>query len=365
MTAYTRYTLGADGHYVINVEWLERYKEVVDWAVYVMINLHHDSWIWLSDWDGNTQSEEYKRYVDFWTQLADYFKDQPNTVMFETINEPGFKAAAGSITTQDKLNMINQAAYQAIRNSGGNNANRMIVIPTYYTSADVDKADATYNFIADLNDPNIIATVHFYSDWVFSGNLGITGFDEQLYDGSPDTPRSHIDLLFNTLQQSFMSKGIGVVIGEYGWLSPDSGAAEMQPGEKQKYLEYLNYKATQYGVSPMIWPPAFERVPPYDWIPSYGPVIKAAIEGQRSSYSTGSNEIYISQNVKSGIEIPLTLNGNSFVGIEWLKKNEYSYDEATATITLSERFVNKELGQIINYEIQKSGTSVTGIGFVS
>ncbi|MBW5445181.1 cellulase family glycosylhydrolase [Cohnella sp. CFH 77786] len=347
MTAYTRYTLGADGHYVFNEAWLARYKEVVDWAVdagfYVMINLHHDSWSWLSDWDGNTQSEEYKRYVDLWTQLADYFKDEPNTVMFETMNEPGFKTATGSITTQDKLNMINQAAHQVIRSSGGNNATRMIVIPTYYTSADADKADATYNFIAGLNDPNIIATVHFYTDWVFSANIGITGFDEQLYDGSTQTPRSNIDLMLNTLQQSLISKGVGVVIGEYGWLSPDSGASEMQPGEKQKYLEYLNYKAKQYGVCPMIWPPAFERVPPYDWMPSYGPVIKAAIEGQRSSYATGLNETYINEKVTSGIQIPLTLNGNRFAGIEGLKEHkDYTYDEQTATITLSKNFVNKK-----------------------
>jgi endoglucanase len=349
MTAYTRYSLGADGHYVIDSAWLARYKQVVDWAVdaglYVMINLHHDSWIWLSDWDGNTSSEEYKRYVDLWTQLADYFKDEPNTVSFETINEPGFKAATGSISTQDKLNMINQAAYQAIRSSGGNNATRMIVMPTYYTSADVDKADATYNFIAGLNDPNIIATVHFYSDWVFTANIGITSFDEPLYTGVPDTARSHIDLLFDTLYSSFIAKGVGVVIGEYGWLSPDDGPAVMQPGEKVKYFEYLNYKASQYGVCPMIWPAAFDRVnAPYDWNPVYGPVLKADIDGQRSSYATGLNEIYIKdQKAKTNIQIPLTLNGNQFVGIAGLKDNEYSYDEATATVTLSDNFVKKAL----------------------
>jgi endoglucanase len=239
--------------------------------------------------------------------------------------------------------MINQAAYKAIRSSGGNNATRMIVIPTYYTSADVDKADATYNFIAGLNDPNIIATVHFYSDWVFTANLGITSFDEPLYTGKPDTARSHVDLLFDTLYHSFIAKGIGVVIGEYGWLSPNDGPAAMQPGEKVKYFEYFNCLASKNGVSTMIWPGAFDRVAaPYNWDPSYGPVIKASINGQRSSYATGLNEIYIKEKVKSDIQIPLTLNGNRFVGIAGLKKNEYSFDEATATLSLSKEFVNKE-----------------------
>jgi endoglucanase len=346
MTAYTRYTLGADGHYVIDSAWLARYKQVVDWAVsagfYVMINLHHDSWIWLRDWDGNTASEEYKRFVDLWTQLADYFKDEPNTVMFETINEPQFTAATGSITIQDKMDMINQAAYQVIRNSGGNNATRMVIIPTLETNTAVDKTNATYNFITGLNDPNIIATVHYYSDWVFSGNLGRTGFDEQLYNGSTETPRSNMDLAFNTLQNTFISKGIGVVIGEYGLLSPDDGAAANQPGERLKYLEYLNYKASQYGVSSMIWPPAFDRVAPYGWDSLIGSTINAAVQGQRSSYSTGLNEIYINQTVTNGIQIPLTLNGNSFVGIAGLNNKDYSYNAATATLTLSKNFVNKK-----------------------
>jgi endoglucanase len=352
MTAHTRYTLGDDGHYIIQSEWLARYKEVVDWAVeagfYVMINLHHDSVIWLSDWDGNKGSEEYKRFVDLWTQLADYFKDEPHSVMFETINEPGFKEDTGTITTQNKLDMINKAAYDAIRSSGGNNASRMIVIPTYYTSADVDKADATYNFIAELHDPNIMATVHFYSDWVFSGNLGRTGFDEMLFDDSPGTPRKNIDLLFDTLNKSFISKGVGVVIGEYGWLAPNEGAAANQSGEKLKYLEYLNYMALQNGVCPMIWPGPFDRVEPYDWNPEIGATIHAANQGQRSSYSTGYNEIYLNQEVTSDLQLPLTLNGNSFTGIKGLNQDAYSYDAATATINLSKQYVNSQFKQGTN-----------------
>jgi endoglucanase len=367
MTAYTRYTLGADGHYVIDSAWLARYKQVVDWSVsagfYVMINLHHDSWIWLRDWDGNTASEEYKRFVDLWTQLADYFKDEPNTVSFETINEPQFTSDTGTITKQDKLDMINKAAYQAIRQSGGNNATRMVIIPTIETNTAADKTNATYNFIAGLNDPNIIATVHYYSDWVFSGNLGRTSFDEQLYDGSTETPRSNTDLAFSTLHNTFISKGIGVVIGEYGLLSPDDGAAANQPGERLKYLEYLNYMASKYEVSSMIWPPAFDRVAPYNWNSLIGSTINAAIQGQRSSYSTGLNEIYLKQTVASGIQIPLTLNGNTFIGITGLKKSDYSYNAKTATLTLSKDFVNKKFtsgsyGLIADLELQfSSGAS--------
>ena len=347
MTAYSRYTLGADGHYAMNSEWLTRYKQVVDWAVaegfYVMINLHHDSWTWLSDWNGDKSAEEYKRFVDLWSQLANYFKDEPNTVCFETINEPLFESDTGSITKQDKLNMINKAAHDVIRNTGGNNATRMIVMPTINTSSDTDKANSTYSFITSLSDPNIIATVHFYSDWVYSANLGITNFDEPLYTDSPDTPRTHVDLLYNTLINSFTSKGVGVVIGEYGWLAPNDGPAANQPGEKLKYFEYMNYVAKQKGICPMVWPGVFDRISPYSWDTLLGPVVNAAVQGQRSSYSTGLNENYINQTLNSGLQIPLTLNGNIFSSIAGLTAGaDYTYDAATATVTLSKDFVNSK-----------------------
>lgn len=351
-TAYTRFTLGADGHYVIDPEFLATYKQTVDWAVaagyYVMINLHHDSY-WLNSWDGNTSSEEYIKYVDLWTQMADTFKDEPNTVCFETINEPGFEEATGTITTQDKLNMINQTAYDIIRNSGGKNATRMIVIPTYYTSADIEKTETTYNFIASLNDPNIIATVHFYSDWLFSINLGVTGFDEVMKpEESPDTPRMHVDLLFDILNTSFVSRGIGVIIGEYGLLGDDIGNVKIiQPGERIKYYELLNALSTQYGVCPMIWAGAFDRSPSYNWNADYGDVLIAANKDERSSYATGYSETYLPQTVTNGVPIPLTLNGNSFVGIMGLTDGvDYTYDTATATVTLSNEFVNSKYNSL-------------------
>ena len=122
--------------YVINEDWLARYKEVVNWALeedlYVMINIHHDSWIWLSAWDGNKDSEEYRRFTELWEQLAAYMADLPEQVCFETINEPTFEDT-GSMTAQKKLDEINLAAYYAIRNTEGNEE-RMIIMPTLLTN---------------------------------------------------------------------------------------------------------------------------------------------------------------------------------------------------------------------------------------
>lgn len=355
MTAYTRYSL-VDGHYVINQAWITKYKQTVDWAVaeglYVMINTHHDSWTWLSKWDGNKSSEEYKTYVDLWTQIDDTFKDEPDTVCFETINEPCFDSDTGSITKQDKLDMINLAAHDIVRKSGGNNATRMMVIPTMGCNSADGNSDKTSKFISSLNDPNIIATVHYYSDWVYSGSLGITGFDEKLYPDTDktETPRTNVDLFFNTLSDSFTSKGIGVVIGEYGLLGADFGASAHQEGEKLKYFEYMNYMASQKGVCPMVWQGIINRDPATNYSynpPLLGAMVDACIHGARSSYSTGLNELYLTKAVDDGLQIPLTLNGNQFLGIDGLTNGQdYTYDETTATVTLSKDFVNSKFNAL-------------------
>lgn len=355
MTAYTRYTL-VDGHYVIDSAWLAKYKQTVDWAVkeglYVMINLHHDSWTWLKNWDGDKSSEEYKRYVDLWTQLANTFKNEPRTVCFETINEPQFDSDTVTITKQDKLNMINQSAYDVIRNSGGNNATRMIVIPTFNTSSDLDKVNSTYSYITSLKDPNIIATVHFYSDWVYSGNLGKTGFDEVLWqnNGSDYTPRTGVETFYDTIYNAFTTKGIGVVVGEYGLLGADSGPAANQPGEKLKYFEYMNYLATRKGISLMLWQNIIDRndTKKYSYNPPVlGALVDAALQGKRSSYTTGLDETYLSHAVNKGLQIQLTLNGNIFEGIKGLTNGkDYTYDKATATVTLSHAFVNSKFNAL-------------------
>ena len=65
-----------------------------------------------------------------------------------------------------------------MRASGGNNATRLLVLPTLHTSADQARIDELASTFNQLNDPNLIATVHYYGYWPFSVNIaGCTRFD--------------------------------------------------------------------------------------------------------------------------------------------------------------------------------------------
>lgn len=355
MTAYRRYS-EVDGKYVIDAKWIDRYKEIVNWAVeeglYVMVNIHHDSWIWLEAWDGNKESEEYKMYVDLWEQLADEFKDYSDKVCFETINEPDFHET-DDISAQDKLDMINQVSYETIRNSGGNNATRMIVIPTMYTNHEAQNSKPTYEFIKRLEDENIIATVHYYSEWVFSANLGKTGFDEPLFDWSDEyTARVAAKEMFELLNNTFINNGIGVVVGEWGLLGYDAGNECNQLGEELKYYEYINYLAKKNKVCLMFWDngSGIDRndTENYSWKkPLVGKVLQAGIDGQRLSYVTDLNTIYLDKTVEEDLKLNLTLNGNEFIGIENLIEGvDFIYDNESSTVTLLSTYVNSKFNEL-------------------
>ena len=65
----------------------------------------------------------------------------------------------------------------------------MIVMPTLNTNH--EKCAPLLKLIQGLDDENIIATVHYYGEWVYSANLGITGYDEVMGDdgNTPGKPQ--------------------------------------------------------------------------------------------------------------------------------------------------------------------------------
>src|SRR5699024_11648020 len=102
-------------------------------------------------------------------------------------------------TAIQSLPPLNEEFYDIVRNSGEKNMNRMLVLPTLLTDAAQDKLNALYNQIESLNDENIIATIHYYSEWVYSANLGKTRFDEILWENQ--TPRTSLVEVFDRLDR--------------------------------------------------------------------------------------------------------------------------------------------------------------------
>ena len=199
----------AEAPYAIDADYLARVQEVVDLALedgfYVLINIHHDSWQWV-----NTMPTQHDavlaRYDAAWTQIADAFVDAPPELVFENINEPQF-ADVDEATGDDLLHELNVSFHEIVRGSGGDNADRLLVIPTLHTSSEQDRLDATAESIASLNDPMIAATVHYYGYWPFSVNVaGYTTFNDEV--------RADIEAAFDRVKATFIDNDVPVILGE-------------------------------------------------------------------------------------------------------------------------------------------------------
>ena len=76
----------ATAPYTINETFLQRIKEVVDAALdndlHIIVNMHHHEALF-EDPDGQKE-----RFLSQWNQIATYFKDYPDKLLFEVLNEP-------------------------------------------------------------------------------------------------------------------------------------------------------------------------------------------------------------------------------------------------------------------------------------
>jgi endoglucanase len=240
---------GAGPDYTIDPAWLARVREVVSWALaeglYVMINMHHDSWLWVNQL-ATDHDNVLARYTATWTQIAAAFRDAPRKLVFESINEPQFSGTSGDAQNYELLNELNAAFHRIVRASGGANATRLLVLPTLFTNGDQGRLDALAATLTALHDPNLATTIHFYGFWPFSVNIaGFIRFDATTQQDLVDT----FDRAYNT----FVAHGVPVIIGEYGLLGFDAGLTTVEQGEKLKFFDFLGNYARDRKLTTMLW----------------------------------------------------------------------------------------------------------------
>lgn len=197
--------MDADGK--VNDAFMKRVHEVVDYVIdngmYCIINVHHDTGDHDLHWlvaDGSVYSSVKAKYEYLWEQIATEFKDYDHHLLFEsynemldsknTWNEPSDKT--------DGYNAINNYAksfVSAVRATGGNNAERNLVINTYSAS---NSPAAMKALELPEESGHIIFQIHNYPDWQ-----------------SESHARELVDYLISTIKTNLMSKGAPVIVGEY------------------------------------------------------------------------------------------------------------------------------------------------------
>jgi endoglucanase len=168
-----------------NARFIELVK-VIDYAIsldlYVVINTHHEHW--LKDfYDGSTTFDT--KFSTLWNSISMHFKDYSHKLIFEVLNEPEgtlgewdgngpFPDPTSNIALSN-TRKVNKVGYDAIRNSGGKNTTRLVMIST---NAQGNEAmiEEVYPSKATLPgigaDKYLSIQVHSYNPWSFCGQTG-------------------------------------------------------------------------------------------------------------------------------------------------------------------------------------------------
>lgn len=122
----------------ISKEWLDRVQQVVDYAydndMYIILNVHHDNGAF--PLDEKTEAAVTQKYKALWKQIAVRFKDYDERLIFEGRNEPRTEGSAkewtgGTKAEWEVLNRMYKVFVNTVRQSGGNNKTRFLMIAPY------------------------------------------------------------------------------------------------------------------------------------------------------------------------------------------------------------------------------------------
>lgn len=251
---------------VISTAWLDRVQEVVDYAydngMYVILNTHHDNTAHIEGESGYypdlAHEEESDRYIaGIWSQLAERFQDYGDHLIFESMNEPrlvgtsyewNFNAGVAECKeAAQSINRLNQVFVDTVRASGGNNAERYLMLPGYDASL-AGAVTELYQLPQDTATDKLIVSVHAYTPYDFAlrpnGESGATDH----FSCEESSSVHDIDDLVNSLYRKYVSQGIPVVIGEYGAMNRDNNTQD-----RVDYYAYYTAAARANGMTCCVW----------------------------------------------------------------------------------------------------------------
>lgn len=228
----------------IDPEWLNRVRQVVDYAynegLYVIIDVHHDKWD-IPTYD----NEKNALYMTdkIWGQIAQYFCNYDDHLIFEGFNEPRLIGTDeewrdGTDEAYDVINSMVAEYVKTVRNTGGYNKTRYLLISTY-------RNGDMYEMLQKLeipDDDHLLVSVHAYIPYEFAQKRN--GTDAWSSENEEDTDQ--IDTIFLGLKGFMDTKNIPVVITEFAAVNKNNEE------DRADWCRYYTRTADKYGI-PYIW----------------------------------------------------------------------------------------------------------------
>ena len=264
-----------DNHYTIDPDWMKRVKTIVDWSINagltVILNDHHDNAAAteeLSYGQGYYPSRKHitesnKFLYNIWTQIAKAFNNGYNEkLVFETLNEPRprdtdceWTYKKGDTICEEAASVVNEfnrLIVKAIRETGGNNEKRFIMVTPLAaaygaaTASDfIFPGDSMYN----PYNSKILLSVHMYLPYNFAMNKDTN------YVNFEEAYANELGSNFKYLYENFCLKGHQVIVGEMGTIDKNNTEARIQ------WANYYMENSRKFNLPCFIWDNEYFYVP--------------------------------------------------------------------------------------------------------
>ena len=251
--------------YSINTAWMKRVKEIVEYVIdegmYCILNVHHDTGAASTAWlvaDEQIYNAQKYRFEQLWTKIALEFKDYDERLLFEGYNEmldtyrswcfasfnaPNSYNASVATSAYNAINSYAQSFVTKVRNTGGNNSQRNLIVSTYGAccgegSWNSHLLDPLKNMKlpTDKVDGHLIFEVHTYPD---VSNLS--------------SVKSSVRTMINNLKTHLVSKGAPVIFGEWGSSGVDEDDYSKRHDNLLAFARYFVEQATAAGMGTFYW----------------------------------------------------------------------------------------------------------------
>ncbi|QKJ62224.1 cellulase family glycosylhydrolase [Flavobacterium sp. M31R6] len=251
----------------INATWLARVKEVVQYCIdndmYVIVNIHWDGgWLENNCTDAKKIENNAKQKA-FWEQIATQLRGFDEHLLFASANEPNVDNA----TQMAVLISYHQTFIDAVRSTGGKNANRTLIVQG--PSTDIEKTNKLMLTLPTDNVANrMMVEVHYYTPYQFCLMDKDADWGKMFYywganyHSTTDTARNatwgeeaDLDKFFLSMKTQFVSKGVPVILGEFGAIRRDLTGDDLtlHLNSRAYYLKYVVKQAKANGLIPFYW----------------------------------------------------------------------------------------------------------------
>jgi len=255
----------------ITAKQFKRIDEIINWildsGMFCVVNIHWDGgWI---DSDvkkkfpttHHTFSQDAeKKFRSYWDQIARHYADKNEKLLFEGLNEEtNFENEGSLANAYATLTRVNQLFIDTVRNTGGNNAQRLLIVAGYAT--DFGKtSQKEFKLPKDSVPGKLFVSVHYYTPWTFVGLDEDASWGKMRPTWGNQEDVKQLNDLFDGMEAFCQRTNTPAYLGEFAMCSKKEKASSV------RWTTSVLNAALKRKMVPVLWDTggAVSRKPPYE-----------------------------------------------------------------------------------------------------